>query len=348
MTTTPGSALLQIEDLNVQFHLDEGIVHAVNGVNMAVQRGKTLGVVGESGCGKSVMAKAIMNIIPQPGQIVGGRVIFHRQSSKSGGQEADSDAIVLTDLDPKGPAIRAIRGRDIAMVFQEPMSSFSPVHTIGNQITEAVMLHNRVNRSEARDRTIEILKRVGMPQASLNIDRYPHQLSGGMCQRAMIGMALVCQPSLLIADEPTTALDVTTEAQILDLIRDLQAQMGMAILYITHNLGVIAQLADEVCVMYKGRVVERATTDALFYDPKHPYTRALLRSIPRIGRKSGQRLASIEGNVPHPFLIPEGCAFHPRCDMKIDGVCNTLVPSLTDAGDNHTVNCHLYGESQPL
>jgi peptide/nickel transport system ATP-binding protein len=331
--------LLEIEGLHVHFHLDEGLVRAVNGVNLQVQRGKTLGIVGESGCGKSVMAKAIMNIVPDPGRIEGGRITFRRQSS--------AESVVITELDPKGAEIRAIRGRDIAMVFQEPMSSFSPVHTIGSQIAEAFMLHNKVTRSEARDRAIEILKRVGMPQASVNADRYPHQMSGGMCQRAMIGMALVCQPALLIADEPTTALDVTTEAQILDLIRELQAQMDMAILYITHNLGVIAQLADDICVMYKGQIVESASTDALFYDPKHPYTKALLRSIPRIGRKSGGRLYSIEGSVPSPFVIPPGCAFHPRCESAIEGRCNILTPVITDTGDGHTVTCHLFGEGQP-
>ena len=337
------SALLEIEDLHVHFQLDEGIVCAVNGVNLQVERGRTLGIVGESGCGKSVMARAIMNIVPYPGRIVKGRVTLRRDQA-FGANDGTGKKVVITELDPTDVEIRAIRGRDIAMVFQEPMSSFSPVHTIGNQIAEAFMLHNRVTQSEARERTIEILKLVGMPQAHLNIDRYPHQLSGGMCQRAMIGMALVCRPSLLIADEPTTALDVTTEAQILDLIRDLQAQMGMAILYITHNLGVIAQLADDVCVMYKGRIVERASVDALFYEPRHPYTKALLRSIPRLGRRSGHRLASIEGNVPNPFTIPTGCAFHPRCESAIEGVCNTLTPELTDFGDAHTVTCHLYGE----
>jgi oligopeptide/dipeptide ABC transporter ATP-binding protein len=335
------STLLEIQDLHVHFAMDEGIVRAVNGVSLHVERGKTLGIVGESGCGKSVMAKAIMNIVPPPGHIVSGKVIFRRE------QEATrEETIVLTDLDPTGTEIRAVRGKDIAMVFQEPMSSFSPVHTIGNQIVEAIMLHNPVGRREAHQRAIEILELVGMPQASLNVDRYPHQLSGGMCQRAMIGMALVCRPSLLIADEPTTALDVTTEAQILDLIRTLQAQMGMAILYITHNLGVIAQLADDVCVMYKGRIVERASVDAIFYEPKHPYTKALLRSIPRIGRKAGRRLASIEGNVPSPFVIPSGCAFHPRCEAVIEGVCNVQTPHLTDFGSGHTVSCHLHGERE--
>jgi peptide/nickel transport system ATP-binding protein len=287
------------------------------------------------------MAKAIMNIVPHPGRIEGGRIVLHRRPDDSGG---DADDVIITDLDPTGSQIRAIRGNEIAIVFQEPMSSLSPVHTIGNQIAEAVRLHNDVTRSEARSRAIEILRLVGMPEATLNVDRYPHQLSGGMCQRAMIGMALVCQPSLLIADEPTTALDVTTEAQILDLIRELQAQMGMAILFITHNLGVIAQLADDICVMYGGRVVERASVDALFYDPKHPYTQALLRSVPRIGQTSGKQLAAIEGNVPHPFAIPSGCPFHPRCASAIDGVCDVITPGVITVGEDHTVVCHLYDE----
>lgn len=343
--TDARSVLLRVEDLQVRFFTDEGIVNAIDGVDLEVERGKTLSIVGESGCGKSVTARAIMNIVSSPGRITGGRVVLPRRIDSNGRSDMYEE-IVLTDLDPNDRKIQSIRGKDIAMVFQEPMSSFSPVHTIGWQITEAILLHQKISKQEARQQAIEILKLVGMPAVETNIDRYPHQLSGGMCQRAMIGMALSCRPSLLIADEPTTALDVTTEAQILDLLRDLQKQMDMAIMYITHNLGVVAQLADEVAVMYLGRIVERAPVDELFYNPKHPYTRALLRSIPRIGHRSLGRLESIPGTVPDPFLIPAGCSFHPRCRSFMEGICNTTRPRLIDLGDGHKVSCHLYAEER--
>jgi peptide/nickel transport system ATP-binding protein len=245
--------------------------------------------------------------------------------------------------------MRSIRGGEIAMVFQEPMSSLSPVHTIGNQIMEVILLHQHLSNEEARQKTILMLDRVGMPQPKRTIDRYPHQLSGGMRQRAMIAMALCCQPDLLIADEPTTALDVTTEAQILSLMRTLQRDLGMAIMFITHNLGVVAQMTERVIVMYMGKVVEEASVDALFYEPKHPYTQALLRSIPKLGSKAANassRLASIHGTVPDPYNLPKGCPFHPRCKDVIRGVCDELDPPMIQVGLDHTARCHLYTEKQ--
>jgi len=333
--------LLEVRNLKTYFFLDEGTVRAVDGADFTIRRGQTLGVVGESGCGKSVTARSILRIVPPPGRIVEGEILFHRTVSGNGGGQV-TQVVDLTALNPMGQEVRNIRGAEISMVFQEPMTSLSPVHTIGNQIVEAIMLHQQVSKVEAREKAIEMLERVGMPQPSRTIDRYPHQLSGGMRQRAMIAMALSCHPSLLIADEPTTALDVTTEAQILQLMRSLQRELGMAIMYITHNLGVIAQMTEDVIVMYLGKVVEVANVDALFYDPKHPYTRALLRSIPRVGRKSRQRLESIRGTVPDPYSIPQGCPFHPRCNEVIRGVCNRQDPPLVETGPGHQVRCHLY------
>ncbi len=333
--------LLEVRNLKTYFFLDEGTVRAVDGADFTIRRGQTLGVVGESGCGKSVTARSILRIVPPPGRIVEGEILFHRAVSGNGGGQV-TQVVDLTALNPMGQEVRNIRGAEISMVFQEPMTSLSPVHTIGNQIVEAIMLHQQVSKAEAREKAIEMLERVGMPQPSRTIDRYPHQLSGGMRQRAMIAMALSCHPSLLIADEPTTALDVTTEAQILQLMRSLQRELGMAIMYITHNLGVIAQMTEDVIVMYLGKVVEVADVDALFYDPKHPYTRALLRSIPRVGRKSRQRLESIRGTVPDPYSIPQGCPFHPRCNEVIRGVCNRQDPPLVETGPGHQVRCHLY------
>ncbi len=333
-------ALLEVKNLKTYFFLDEGTVRAVDGADFTIRRGQTLGVVGESGCGKSVTARSILRIVPPPGRIVEGQILYHRVQQNNGSQVGET--IDLTALDPKGRRIREIRGAEISMVFQEPMTSFSPVHTIGNQIMEAILLHQNVSKAEAREQAIEMLERVGMPQPHRTIDRYPHQLSGGMRQRAMIAMALSCHPSLLIADEPTTALDVTTEAQILQLMRSLQKEFGMAIMFITHNLGVVAQMTEDVIVMYLGKVVETADVDTLFYNPKHPYTQALLRSIPRLGRKSRQRLAAIPGTVPDPYSIPQGCPFHPRCKERIRGVCNRVDPPLIELEPGHNVRCHLY------
>jgi peptide/nickel transport system ATP-binding protein len=332
--------LIEINDLKTFFYLDEGTVRAVDGASFDIRYGHTLAVVGESGCGKSVTAQSILRIVPDPGRIVEGQILYHRRRKESD-TFSMSDEVDLTALDPRGKEIRQIRGGEIAMVFQEPMTTLAPVYTIGSQISEAIKLHQDVSKSEARELTIEILDRVGMPKPTQTVDSYPHELSGGMRQRGMIAMALSCHPSLLIADEPTTALDVTTEAQILDLMRDLQDELGMAIMYITHDLGVVAEMAEQVVVMYLGKVVERADVDSLYYSPFHPYTRALLRSIPRIGKKVNE-LEAIEGMVPDPYAIPVGCPFHPRCPQAIPGVCDDRDPPWLEVEPNHWARCVLY------
>jgi len=332
--------LLEVKNLRTYFFLDEGTVRAVDGADFEIGRGHTLGVVGESGCGKSVTAQSVLRIVPPPGRIVEGEIIFHRFLQGDG--SSVTQVVDLTALNPRGGEIRSIRGAEIAMVFQEPMTSLSPVHTIGDQIMEAITLHQEVSKAEAREKTIEMLDRVGMPKPTQTIDSYSFELSGGMRQRGMIAMALSCNPSLLIADEPTTALDVTTEAQILELMRDLQQELGMAIMYITHDLGVIAEMAEDVVVMYLGKVVERADVDSIFHNPQHPYMRALLKSIPRIGKKSRQRLESIKGVVPDPYAIPRGCPFHPRCPDFISGLCNREEPAFSRVGPGHSARCHLY------
>ncbi len=353
-TESPPQALplVEVKDLKVQFKLDEGTVRAVDGVTFSIPAGKTLGVVGESGCGKSVTARAIMRIVRNPGRIVEGQILYHPQAALKGQangqnratevankrQAARQNTIDLTALDPRGDEIRSIRGNDIAMIFQEPMTSLSPVHTIGSQLMEAILLHRDVTKREARDLAIEMLELVEVPRASQRVDDYPHQFSGGMRQRAMIAMALSCQPSLLIADEPTTALDVTTEAQILDLIRGIQQRTGMAVMLITHNLGVVAEMAQEIVVMYLGKVVERTDVVSLFYNPQHPYTQALLESIPRIGKRV-EDLEIIAGNVPDPMNIPSGCPYHTRCREFLPGVCDVEVPALRDVAPGHAVRC---------
>ncbi|MBN1439882.1 MAG: ABC transporter ATP-binding protein [Anaerolineales bacterium] len=334
-------------DLKTYFFLDEGTVKAVDGADMEIRKCSTLGVVGESGCGKSVAARSIMQIVAKGGRVVDGKILFHHQLCEPGADRRGSpsaEIIDLAKLDPQGEAIRAIRGAEISMVFQEPMTSLSPVHTIGNQIGEVISLHQKLSPKLARERAIEMLDHVGMPLPGRTVDRYPHELSGGMRQRAMIAMALSCHPSLLIADEPTTALDVTTEAQILALMRRLQEELGMSILFITHNLGVIAQMADRVAVMYLGKVVEDAAVDELFYNPLHPYTQALLQSIPRLGFKQGraERLASISGSVPDPYNLPKGCPFHPRCARRVPGVCEKEEPPRVIVEPGHEVRCVLY------
>jgi peptide/nickel transport system ATP-binding protein len=332
--------LLSVRHLKTYFPQDEGIVKAVDGASFDVFPGRTLGIVGESGCGKSITARSILRIIDRPGRIVAGEILFRRQKASHGAN--GEEVIDLTKLDPNDREMRAIRGAEIALIFQEPMSSFSPVHTIGNQIIEAIMLHQQVDRREARAKAIAMLRRVGIPLPEQRVDQLSYQLSGGLRQRAMIAMALSCNPTLLIADEPTTALDVTTQAQILDLMRQLQREYGMAIMLITHDLGVVAEMADDVVVMYLGRIVEQAPVDEIFYAPKHPYTQALLRSIPRLRAQSRERLASITGFVPHPYNRPPGCPFHPRCSAFMPGVCDRQEPQLQGVGDQHLVSCFLY------
>jgi peptide/nickel transport system ATP-binding protein len=336
------SPLLEVKNLHVQFKLDEGTVYAVNGVSFEIPRGKTLGVVGESGCGKSVTARAIMRIVRPPGRIVDGSIVYRPpdtdNTSLNGSIPPAQSEIELTRLNDKGKAIRQIRGDEIAMIFQEPMTSLSPVHTIGNQLMEAVLLHRNVSKREAKEMAIEALNMVGVPRAEKRIDNYPHEFSGGMRQRTMIAMALTCQPGLLIADEPTTALDVTTEAQILELIRESQAQRNMALMLITHNLGVVAEMADQIVVMYLGKIVESADVDTLFYNPQHPYTQSLLDSIPRIGRRV-EDLEVIRGSVPNPMNIPKGCPFHTRCREALPGLCDVEVPELKEIEGGHQVSC---------
>src|SRR2546423_2845281 len=326
--------LLSVRNLKTYFAQDEGTVRAVDGVSFDVAPGATLGIVGESGCGKSVTARSILRIVDRPGRIIGGELLFRRPSTEA--------TVDLAKLDPNGSEMRAIRGAEIALIFQEPMSSFSPVHTIGNQIIEAILLHQPVTRREARAQTIEILRRVGVSSPEERVDQLSNQLSGGLRQRAMIAMALSCKPTLLIADEPTTALDVTTQTQILELMRQLQQEDGMAIMLITHDLGVVAEMATDVVVMYLGRVVEQGPVDAIFHEPRHPYTRALLRSIPRIRARARERLTPVAGAVPHSHDLPNGCPFHTRCAAFMPGTCDQRAPSLTPVGDHHAVSCFLY------
>jgi peptide/nickel transport system ATP-binding protein len=337
--------LLEIKDLKTHFFLDDGLVKAVDGVDLTVWRGKTLAVVGESGCGKSVMARSIIQIVTSPGRIVGGEILFHREVASKNGRDAGPEVFNVTKYDRKSKEMRDFRGNEVAMIFQEPMASLSPVHTIGNQISENFRLHFPVSKQEARNVTIEMLRKVGIPRPEQRIDSYPHQLSGGMRQRAMIAMALICQPSLLIADEPTTALDVTTQAQILELMQKLQEELGMAIMIITHDMGVVAEIADDVAVMYLGQVVEQAPVDELFHNPKHPYTRGLLRSIPRLESQTRDRLDVIPGAVPHPYNRPTGCRFHPRCRERIENklrICKQQEPELLPVSDVQQVRCWLY------
>lgn len=343
--------LVEIKDLHTHFFLAEGVVRAVDGVDMTIRRGKTIGVVGESGCGKSVTSLSMMSLLPPAAKIVGGEILFY----KNVGDHAKGNAMVecfdIAKLDPNGKQIRSIRGNEISMVFQEPMTAMIPVRTIGDQIIEAIMLHRGVNKHDARDLAIDILKRVRMPRPEKVVDDYPFQLSGGMRQRAVIAMALSCSPSLLIADEPTTALDVTTEAQILDLMRGLQNDLGMAIMYITHNLGVVAEMASEVAVMYLGKIVEQTDVQTIFFEPMHPYTRGLLSSIPHLDESilrpdRSKRLNVIKGMVPDPYVRLQGCPFHPRCPEAIANLCNQVAPAAFEVKPGHMVRCHLYGETK--
>ena len=332
------SPLLSVRNLKTYFMQDEGTVRAVDGVSFDVAEGATLGIVGESGCGKSITARSILRIVDRPGRIIEGEVHFRRRAANGG----VGGTIDLAQLDANGAEMRAIRGAEIALIFQEPMSSFSPVHSIGNQIVEAIRLHQDVSPGQARAQAVEMLRRVGVSTPEQRVDQLAYQLSGGLRQRAMIAMALSCKPTLLIADEPTTALDVTTQTQILELMRQLQKEDGMAIMLITHDLGVIAEMATDVAVMYLGRVVEQAPVDAIFHDPRHPYTRALLRSIPRMRARTRERLLPIAGAVPHPYDRPAGCPFHPRCVEFMAGRCDAQTPTLKTVADRHAVSCFLY------
>jgi len=323
--------LLELEELKTYFYTFEGVAKAVDGVSFYLDKGEILGIVGESGCGKSVTAQSIMKLIPQPpGKIVHGQIRFESEN--------------LVDYSLR--QMRSIRGNRIAMIFQEPMTSLNPVYTIGNQIAEMFALHQKLGRRESWNQAVEMLKKVQIPAPEKRAYEYPHQLSGGMRQRAMIAMALSCNPEILIADEPTTALDVTVQAQILDLMIQLQADYATAIIMITHDLGVIAEIASRVVVMYAGKVVEEAQTLSIFQETQHPYTEGLLKSIPQIGDRSEmgrERLDEIEGIVPNPYDLPAGCSFAPRCRYVMD-ICRQQVPELKDIGENHRVRCWEYIE----
>jgi peptide/nickel transport system ATP-binding protein len=330
-------ALLSVRNLRTHFFTREGTVEAVNGVTFDLYPRQTLGLVGESGCGKTVTALSILRIVEDPGRIVEGEVLFRQ------GHDGDARVIDLTELDPDGEDIRKIRGGNIGLVFQEPMTALSPVHTIGNQMVEAIRLHSPMSKDEAQELAIELLQSVGIPRAEGVLDQYAQQLSGGLRQRALIAMTLGGNPELLIADEPTTALDVTTQAQILDLLRAVQEERGMAVMMITHDLGVIAEMCDEVVVMYLGIVAEQGPVDDIFHNPKHPYTKALLRSIPSLESEPRVKLPAITGSIPHPYNRPTGCPFHPRCRDFMPGTCDEGVPPLISVGERQKASCYLYG-----
>jgi peptide/nickel transport system ATP-binding protein len=329
-----------VRDLRTYFFAEEGTVKAVDGASFDLHAGRTLGIVGESGCGKSVTARSILRIVERPGRIVAGQILLRRPGSAGRGEET----VDVTRLAAESREMRRIRGGEIGLVFQEPMTSFSPVHTVGNQMVETIRLHLGVDAATARERAVGLLRQVGIPKPERRVDEYAFQMSGGLRQRAMIATALACGPRVLIADEPTTALDVTTQAQILDLLRHLQAREGMAIILITHNLGVVAEMCDEVVVMYLGRVVERGPVDAIFHAPRHPYTQALLRSIPSIQARVRTKLPTIAGSIPHPHNRPSGCPFHPRCVEWIRGTCERHEPELlpVDGAAGVAVSCFLH------
>ena len=323
--------LLSVRNLRVRFTTDEGVADAVDGVSFDVRDGETLAVVGESGSGKSVSSLAVMGLVPRPaGAVAGGQVLFRGRDGTT------RDLLSLSRRD-----LRRVRGDEIAMVFQEPMSSLNPVYTLGEQIAETVRLHQHKDRRAALRAAAEMLALLGIPDPEARLTAYPHQISGGMAQRVMIAMALACRPRLLIADEPSTALDVTIQAQMLDLIARMKREIGMAVLFITHHLGVVAEIADRVTVMYAGRVVEQAPTAALFAAPRMPYTQGLLRSVPRLSTDDTipQRLEAIPGEAPNPFRLPAGCSFHPRCPHALPGLCDSAMPAMESCGDDHAVRC---------
>lgn len=344
---TSREPLLRVEDLKAYFFMDEGTVRAVDGVSFDVFPGKVVGIVGESGCGKSVTMKAILQILEPSAKIVSGRVTLRRRVNS---QDPDSpeELIELTLLRPNSRLMRKIRGAEIALIPQEPMAAFSPVHTVGNQIIETILLHQDVSKQQARQIAIDVFRSVGISIPEQRIDSYSWELSGGLRQRAIIAMALSCNPRLLIADEPTTAIDVTTQAQILTLLRKLQEERQTSIIFITHDLGVIAQMADEVVVMYLGMVMEMGPVHTIYKNARHPYTQALLRSIPSVQSTPRVKLPTITGSITHPFNRPTGCPFHPRCAHFMRGVCDASQPSLLRLAENHFVRCFLYSpESMP-
>ncbi|WP_205737623.1 ABC transporter ATP-binding protein [Granulosicoccus antarcticus] len=329
-----GPPLLEISGLKTQFFTDDGVVKAVNGVDLSIFSNRTLCVLGESGCGKSILARSILRIVDAPGRITEGSIVY---------RSADGRSIDLAAARQGSRELRAIRGDDIAMIFQEPMSSLGPITRIGKQITETILLHRKISKAEAKEIAIELLDKVGIPKPAERLNSYPFELSGGMRQRAMIAMALSCRPRLLIADEPTTALDVTTQAQILDLIAELKEELEMGVMLITHDLGVVAEVAEDVAVMYMGKIVEKGDVFSIFENPQHPYTRALLKSVPRIGASRKARLPAIRGMVPHPLAVPSGCTFRTRCDSFMPGVCDQKQPALVEHDDSQ-VACFLHSQ----
>jgi peptide/nickel transport system ATP-binding protein len=326
------SAFLDVRDLKIHFPTDDGLVRAVDGLSFTVEKGKTLGIVGESGSGKSVTSLGILGL--------------HKGTRAQLGGEVWLDGTELVTASKED--VRKLRGNKMAMIFQDPLSALHPYFTVGSQIAEAYRIHNSVSKKVARGRAVEMLDRVGIPTPDRRVDDYPHQFSGGMRQRAMIAMALSCNPELLIADEPTTALDVTVQAQILDLLRDLQKEFGSAIIMITHDLGVVAEFVDDLLVMYAGKAVEYGTVNEVFYEPQHPYTWGLLSSVTRLDRVRQERLKPIAGSPPSLINVPSGCAFHPRCPFEpmTDGKGSSVVPELVDSGGGHLVRCHLSGQQR--
>jgi len=322
--------ILQVKDLKTYFKLDEGLLKAVDGVSFDLRKGETLGIVGESGSGKSVTNLAIMKLIPvPPGRIAGGEVLLNGK-----------DVLKMTDQE-----IHAIRGGKIGMIFQDPMTSLNPFLRISTQMVETIVLHQGLDKKAAKAKAIEMLKLAGIPAPEKRIDQYPHQFSGGMRQRVMIAMALSCNPEILIADEPTTALDVTIQAQILEIIKDLSQRLGTAVILITHSLGVVAGMCDNICVMYAGRIVERGSADDIFGDPRHPYTQGLIKSVPRLDKATSQRLFSIPGQPPNVINLPDCCPFFPRCERAMD-VCKSKYPPAAQVGPGRSVACWLYGEGK--
>jgi peptide/nickel transport system ATP-binding protein len=325
--TAPPTSYLEVRDLRVHFPTDDGLVKSVDGLSFSVDRGRTLGIVGESGSGKSVTSQAVLGLLARTNARLSGEVWL--------------DGEELITASPE--MVRHLRGLKMSMIFQDPLSAMHPYYTVGNQIVEAYRIHNDASKKEARARAIDLLSRVGIPEPTRRVDDYPHQFSGGMRQRAMIAMALACNPSLLIADEPTTALDVTVQAQILDLIRDLQSEFDSAVIIITHDLGVVAELADDILVMYGGKCVEYGSSETVFRAPEHPYTWGLLSSVPRMDRERLERLVPIKGSPPSLINVPSGCAFHPRCpyEPRTEGLGATVVPELEPTSPGHLVRCHL-------
>jgi peptide/nickel transport system ATP-binding protein len=328
--------LVEIDGLKVRFFTHDGVIDALEGVSLTIPQGKTLCIVGESGSGKSITGRAILNQVPRPGKVVEGSIRYHRRPGET--------PIEITKLDPRGAEMRSIRGGEIGLISQEPMAALSPVHTIGSQMREAIRLHTKLGKKAADAHAVEMLAKVGIPRPAERLNNYAFEFSGGMRQRICIALALSASPRLLIADEPTTALDVTTQANIVDLLLGLQEELGISIVFITHDLGVVAEIADEIAVMYLGKIVEQGDSLSIFRDPKHPYTRALLRSIPTFTRERDGRLQTIRGMVPSPFERPAGCMFHPRCDAFMPGICDRLVPWPVNAEPGRVVRCHLHAD----